>query len=69
MSTGTTVEYFSTIAATLPNSIGTVYKPYQNLRFTGAGAKYIASVNMKILGNLGIQAGYLDNSLQTRIYT
>ena len=60
--TGTVVEYFSNINATLPNSIGTVYKPYQNLRFTGSGTKYLASVNMKVRGYLTIQNGFLSNS-------
>ncbi|MFO7371042.1 MAG: gliding motility-associated C-terminal domain-containing protein [Bacteroidales bacterium] len=63
---GTTVEFYSTIPATLPNSIGTVYKPYQNLRFTGAGAKYMASVHMKVRGNLDIQEGYLNNALANK---
>ena len=65
-----TIEFFSDNNATLPLKPGNKYKPYQNVRFTGAGIKYISAEDMKVMGNLTIEANaILSNALFNRELT
>jgi len=59
----------SAIAAFLPLKPGNDYKPYQNVVFSGSGIKYISAENIKVLGNLTIQGGTLDNTRFNRTVT
>ncbi len=52
---GSTVEFFGNNRASLPAKPGNIYKPYQNVIFSGTGKKTIPAEDMKILGNLTIQ--------------
>lgn len=63
--TSSTIELHNnntTVPAYLPLKPGNDYKPYQNVIFSGAGIKYISAENIKVLGNLTIQGGTLDNT-------
>jgi len=66
--TGSTVEFTNNSAnpATFPSEVGHIYKPFQNVIFSGAGVKAMTSKNMKVLGNLTITSGTLSNSLANR---
>lgn len=52
--------------ATLPLKPGNIYKPLQNVVFTGNGTKYISAENLKVLGNLTIEDGVLSNALYNK---
>ncbi len=62
---GSTVNFFGNNEATLPAKPGNIYKPYQNVIFSGNGKKNISAEELKLLGNLTIQdAGtVLSNSM------
>lgn len=59
-----TINFYnnSATAAYLPLKPGNDYKPYQNVIFSGNGIKYVSAENLRILGNLTIDGGTLDNS-------
>ncbi len=59
-----TINFYnnSATAAYLPLKPGNDYKPYQNVIFSGSGIKYISAENIRILGNLTIDGGTLDDS-------
>jgi hypothetical protein len=65
---GSTVEFTNnnTSAATLPAEIGHVYKPFQNVIFSGTGIKAMTFKNMKVLGDLTITAGSLSDALANK---
>ncbi|NJK93804.1 MAG: hypothetical protein HC905_01710 [Bacteroidales bacterium] len=67
MSTSTTTIVFHNpdinTPATLPLKPGNIYKPLQNVIFTGNGTKYISAENLKVLGNLTVDGGTLSNTL------
>jgi len=64
---GTFLEFKGTSNATLPLKPGNVYKPYQNVIFSGTGIKYMSAENMKILSNMTIRSGtVLSNSLYNK---
>ena len=54
---GGTFEYNSATLSNLPTQA-----TYNNLRFSGAGTKRLANVNLQINGNITIAAGVLSNS-------
>lgn len=61
--TGSTVHYSG--AGTIPSNIET----YQNILFSGNGDKTIPATNITVRGNLTIDNGYLDNSINNRTIT
>ncbi|MBN2487337.1 MAG: hypothetical protein JXB34_15285 [Bacteroidales bacterium] len=66
-----TIEFYnnSVVPATLPLKPGNDYKPYQNVIFSGTGIKYMSAENLRVLGNLTINAGTLNNTLHNRTLT
>ncbi len=66
-----TIEFYnnSAIAASLPLKPGNDYKPYQNVIFSGTGIKNMSAENMRVLGNLTINGGTLNNNLYNRNIT
>ncbi|WP_320054317.1 GEVED domain-containing protein [uncultured Acetobacteroides sp.] len=68
--TGSTIEFTGNNEATLPLKPGNNYKPYQNVIFSGTGKKMITAEDLKVLGNLTINAGAtLSNELFNRTIT
>ena len=66
-SPGTTIELYGTTNASLPLKPGNIYKPYQNLVFTGSGIKYMSAEDLKIIGNLTINnLSTLNNTLYSK---
>ena len=64
---GTTVEFMGSNMASLPLKPGNIYKPYQNVIFSGTGQKNMSAENMKVLGNLTIRNGTrLSNTLHNK---
>lgn len=64
---GTTLEFMGTNTASLPLKPGNIYKPYQNVIFSGIGQKNMSAENMKVLGNLTISNGtVLSNTLHNK---
>lgn len=64
---GTTVEFKGNNTASLPLKPGNIYKPYQNVIFSGTGQKNMSAENMKVLGNLTIRNGtVLSNTLHNK---
>ena len=65
---GSTVNFFGNNQASLPAKPGNIYKPYQNVIFSGTGKKTIPAEDLKILGNLTIQdpATVLSNELYNK---
>ncbi len=65
---GSTVEFFGNNLASLPAKPGNIYKPYQNVIFSGTGKKTIPAEDLKILNNLTIQNGstVLSNELYNK---
>lgn len=64
---GTTVEFMGSNTASLPLKPGNIYKPYQNVIFSGTGQKNMSAENMKVLGNLTIRNGTrLNNTLYNK---
>lgn len=64
---GTTLEFMGTNTASLPLKPGNIYKPYQNVIFSGIGQKNMSAENMKVLGNLTITNGtVLSNTLHNK---
>lgn len=53
----TTVELTGNNTATLPLKPGNIYKPYQNVIFSGTGRKDVTAENLRIKGNMTIQNG------------
>ncbi|NHB69204.1 beta strand repeat-containing protein [Perlabentimonas gracilis] len=65
--TGTTVEFMGSNTASLPLKPGNIYKPYQNVIFSGTGQKNMSAENMRVLGNLTIRNGTrLNNTLHNK---
>jgi hypothetical protein len=66
-----TINFYnnSATAAFLPLKPGNDYKPYQNVIFSGNGIKYVSAENLRVLGNLTIDGGTLDNSNFNRTIT
>jgi len=60
---GGTIEFNSNAAANLPTQTS-----YNNLSFTGSGAKSFANVNLIINGNLSILGGSLNNAFSKDIF-
>ncbi len=52
--TNSTIEFTGSTDATLPLKPGNIYKPYNNVEFTGSGIKYMSAENMKVSKNLTI---------------
>jgi len=48
--------------AYLPLKPGNDYKPYQHVIFSGSGIKYVSADDLKVLGNLIIRGGTLDDT-------
>jgi fibronectin-binding autotransporter adhesin len=68
--TGSTIEFTGNNEATLPLKPGNNYKPYQNVIFSGTGKKLITAEDLKVLGDLTINAGAtLSNELFNRTIT
>jgi hypothetical protein len=69
--TSSTIEFYnnSAVPATLPLKPGNDYKPYQNVIFSGSGVKYMSAENMRVLGNLTIEGGTLNNTLHNKTLT
>lgn len=64
---GTIVEFKGTNTASLPPKPGNIYKPFQNVVFSGTGQKNMSSESMRILGNLTISSDTkLNNSLYNK---
>ncbi|MDY0347585.1 MAG: PKD domain-containing protein [Tenuifilaceae bacterium] len=64
---GTTVEFKGDNTASLPPKPGNIYKPFQNVIFSGTGQKNMSSESMRVLGNLTISNGTkLNNSLYNK---
>lgn len=62
-----TLEFTGNNAASLPLKPGNVYKPYQNVIFSGTGRKNMSAENMRIVGNLTISNGTtLSNTTYNR---
>ncbi len=62
--TSSTIELTNNTAtpAYLPLKPGNDYKPYQHVIFSGSGIKYVSADDLKVLGNLIINGGTLDNT-------
>ncbi|MBN2610089.1 MAG: hypothetical protein JXB00_00885 [Bacteroidales bacterium] len=69
--TASTIEFYnnSAVPATLPLKPGNDYKPYQNVIFSGSGVKYMSAENMRVLGDLTINDGTLNNTLHNKTLT
>lgn len=64
---GTTIEFKGNNTASLPLKPGNIYKPYQNVIFSGTGQKNMSAENMRVLGNLTIRNGTkLSNTLHNK---
>jgi len=64
---GTIVEFMGTNTASLPVKPGNIYKPFQNVIFSGTGQKNMSADDMKVLGNLTIRDGTtLNNALYNK---
>jgi hypothetical protein len=69
-SAGSTIEFSGDNTAALPLKPGNNYKPYQNVIFSGTGAKQISAEDLKVLGSLTISDGTtFDNTLFNRDIT
>ena len=55
--TASTIQFAGNNTATLPLKPGNIYKPYQNVLFTGTGMKEVSAENIKVNGNLTISSG------------
>ena len=66
--TGSTVDFFGDNQASLPAKPGNIYKPYQNMIFSGTGKKTIPSDDLRILGSITIQdpSTVLSNELYSK---
>ena len=64
---GTTVEFKGSNTASLPLKPGNIYKPLQNVIFSGVGQKNVSAENIKVLGDLTIRSGTkLSNTLHNK---
>jgi len=65
--TASTIEFTGSNSGTLPLKPGNIYKPFNNVEFTGSGIKYMSAENMKAVGNLSIANGtVLNNTLYNK---
>jgi len=68
--TASTLEFTGSTSGTLPLKPGNVYKPYQNVIFSGTGKKYMSAEDMKVNGDLTISSGSeLNNTLYNKNIT
>ena len=67
LNSNSTLEFTGATDATLPLKPGNIYKPYNNVVFSGTGIKYMSAENMKVRKDLTISAATtLRNTLYNK---